>query len=339
VLDRCSAPSDGDRLFLCSRFVPNDDSRWEVPETAGPAVLLVGDQVVGAWLPSGAEPPDGSWLSEPSGLPGFGEHKLEGALLQYAWDLVSSNPERLARDLSRLETSSLPDGVHRLGTGPISLGADVTIEPGVLFDTRNGGVRLDDGVEVRAGARLAGPIHAGAGSRLLGGAFDTVSAGPRCYLRGEMEETVVLGYSNKAHDGFLGHAYVGSWVNFGAMTTNSDLKNNYGSVRLGDRDGELETGLIKLGCLIGDHVKTAIGTMLNTGSVVEAGANLFGDSRPPKWVRSFAWGHSPGAPVYDRAAFVETALTVMRRRRIETDDQTRGWLTACWDESQNLGST
>ena len=152
------------------------------------------------------------------------------------------------------------------------------------------GIRLDDGVEVRAGARLAGPVHAGVGSRLLGGPFDAVSAGPRCYLRGEIEETVVLGYTNKAHDGFLGHAYLGSWVNLGAMTTNSDLKNNYGSVRLGDRDGEIETGLIKLGCLIGDHVKTAIGTMLNTGTVVEAGANLFGDSRPPKWIRAFAWG-------------------------------------------------
>jgi hypothetical protein len=121
------------------------------------------------------------------------------------------------------------------------------------------------------------------------------------------------------------------------MTTNSDLKNNYGPVRLGDRDGEIETGLIKLGCLVGDHVKTAIGTMLNTGTVVEAGANRFGDSRPPKWVRPFAWGHSPGAPVYDRSAFIDTALMVMKRRQVEPDDRTRAWLAACWDESQQRG--
>ncbi len=334
VLSRSSAPAIGDRLFLCSRFVPTDDSTWETPATKGPALLLVGDEVVGAWLPDGVEPPDAAWFSDPAGIPGFGEQQANGSLLRNVWDLVSGNPERLAHDLSALQTSSLPDDVHLLGSGPVSLGADVGIEPGALFDTRNGGIRLDGGVEVRAGARLAGPLHAGAGSRLLGGPLGAVSAGPRCYLRGEIEETVVLGYANKAHDGFLGHAYLGSWVNLGAMTTNSDLKNNYGPVRLGDPNGELETGLIKLGCLIGDHVKTAIGTMLNTGTVVGSGANLFGDARPPKWVRPYSWGHSPGAPVYEQGAFVETALLVMKRRHIESDDRTRAWLAACWEESQ-----
>jgi len=334
VLHRNSAPATGDRLFLCSRFVPTDNSTWESPATPGPALLLVGDEVAGAWLPDGVDAPDHAWFLDPAGVPGFREQQLDGVLLHEVWDLVSGNPERLARDLSAVETSSLPDGVHLLGSGPVSLGVDVSIEPGVLIDTRHGGIRLDDGVEVRAGARLAGPLHAGTGSRLLGGPFDAVSAGPRCYLRGEIEETVVLGYVNKAHDGFLGHAYLGSWVNLGAMTTNSDLKNNYGPVRLGDRSGELETGLVKLGCLIGDHVKTAIGTMLNTGTVVETGANLFGDSRPPKWVRPFSWGHSPGAPVYEQGAFIETALHVMNRRQIEPDDRTRAWLAACWEESQ-----
>jgi len=334
VSHRNSAPATGDRLFLCSRFVPTDNSTWESPATPGPALLLVGDEVAGAWLPDGVDAPDHAWFLDPAGVPGFREQQLDGVLLHEVWDLVSGNPERLARDLSAVETSSLPDGVHLLGSGPVSLGVDVSIEPGVLIDTRHGGIRLDDGVEVRAGARLAGPLHAGTGSRLLGGPFDAVSAGPRCYLRGEIEETVVLGYVNKAHDGFLGHAYLGSWVNLGAMTTNSDLKNNYGPVRLGDRSGELETGLVKLGCLIGDHVKTAIGTMLNTGTVVETGANLFGDSRPPKWVRPFSWGHSPGAPVYEQGAFIETALHVMNRRQIEPDDRTRAWLAACWEESQ-----
>jgi UDP-N-acetylglucosamine diphosphorylase/glucosamine-1-phosphate N-acetyltransferase len=338
VLTRSEAPVEGDRLLLCSRFVPSENSSWSSPATPGTALLLVADQVAGAWLPAGTEIPDASWFSEPVGLPGFSEQQLDGVLLHNVWDLVSGNPERLAHDLSGLESSPLPDGVHLLGAGPVSFGADVSIEPGVLFDTRRGGIRLDDGVEVRAGARLAGPVHTGAGSRLLGGPFNAVSAGPRCYLRGEIEETIVLGYTNKAHAGFLGHAYLGSWVNLGAMTTNSDLKNNYGPVRLGGRGGEIETGLVKLGCLIGDHVKTAIGTMINTGTVVEAGANLFGDSRPPKWVPPFAWGHVPGAPTYDRGAFVETALLVMDRRQIQPDDRTRAFLAACWDESQRCGS-
>ena len=118
---------------------PPTASRWEGPATPGPALLLVGDQVAGAWLPAGADAPDEPWLSDPSGLPGFSEHPLDGTLLQNVWDLVSGNPERLARDVSALEPSCLPDGVHLLGTGPVSLGVDVNIEPGVLFDTRHGG--------------------------------------------------------------------------------------------------------------------------------------------------------------------------------------------------------
>ena len=337
ILNRNAAPSEGDRLCLCSRFVPSEDAVWESPAGNGPALLLVGAQVAGAWLPAGTDAPDESWFSGPAELSGFGELQLDGSMLENVWDLVGGNPERLARDLSGLDSTSLPDGVHLLGAGPVSLGANVCVEPGVLSDTRHGGIRLDDGVEVRAGTRLAGPVHAGPASRLLGGPFDALSAGPRCYLRGEIEETVVLGYANKAHDGFLGHAYLGSWVNLGAMTTNSDLKNNYGTIRLGDRHGEVETGLIKLGCLIGDHVKTAIGTMINTGTVVEAGANLFGDSRPPKWVRPFAWGHAPDAPTYERDAFVDTALLVMKRRQIQPDDRSRAFLAACWDESQRNG--
>ncbi len=334
VLDRSAAPTGGDRLFLCSRFVPADGCRWETLPDTGPALLLVDDRVAGAWLPSGIEPPDSAWFSEPAGLPGFGERQVDGMLLEHVWDLVSGNPDRLARDLYAIESSRLPDGIHVLGQGPVGIGEGVNIEPGSLFDTRHGGIRIEDQVEIRSGARISGPFHAGVGSRLLGGAFDAVSAGPRCFLRGEIEETIVQGFSNKAHDGFLGHAYVGSWVNLGAMTTNSDLKNNYGTVRLGGRDGEIETGLLKLGCLIGDHVKTAIGTMINTGTVVEAGANVFGDSRPPKWIPPFAWGHSPDAPVYDRGAFIDTALAVMRRRMIDPDDRTRIWLASCWDESQ-----
>jgi UDP-N-acetylglucosamine diphosphorylase / glucose-1-phosphate thymidylyltransferase / UDP-N-acetylgalactosamine diphosphorylase / glucosamine-1-phosphate N-acetyltransferase / galactosamine-1-phosphate N-acetyltransferase len=107
-----------------------------------------------------------------------------------------------------------------------------------------------------------------------------------------VEETVVLGYSNKAHDGFLGHAYLGRWVNLGALTTNSDLKNNYGTIRMWTPGGETDTGLIKLGCLLGDYVKTGIGALLNTGTVVGAGSNLFG-TRP---CRRSTCRRSAGAP-------------------------------------------
>jgi len=332
ALVRDALTGNGPRLFLSSRFVPGTGTRLELPVADEPLLLLADDIVVGLALPSGSEGPDASWLSKPGTFPGARERHVVGSTLDRPWTLVARNPDRLAEDLSAAneESIALPPGVHRIGDGRLRIGEGVRIEPGVLLDLREGGIRLDAGTEVLAGARLAGPLHAGPGCRLLGGPLGALSAGPRCHLRGEIEETVVLGYANKAHDGFLGHACLGRWVNLGALTTNSDLKNNYGSVRVELPTGVVDTGLLKFGCLLGDHVKTAIGTMLNTGSLIGAGANLFGGP-PPRRVPAFSWGGSPGAPVYDRARFLATAAVAMGRRGVEADGPTLSWLGACWD--------
>ncbi len=334
VLTRDSALPDVGRLLLCTRAVPSDGITLE-DALDRPTLIRVGGAVAGCYLPAGSPDPGAGWLLEPAKLPGVAaEVDLAGGLLPAAWSLVEEIAERLARDLaatSETERAALPKGVHRVGSGPVSLGDGILLEPGVLLDTTQGGIHLEDGVEVRAGARLAGPLHAGAGTRLLGGSFASLSAGPRCNLRGEIEHTVVLGYSNKAHDGFLGHAYLGRWVNLGALTTNSDLKNNYGPVRVGTPDGDVDTGLLKLGCLVGDHVKTAIGTLLNTGTAIGAGANLFGVGPPPRWVEPFSWGFGRSAAVYDRERFLDAAARVMERRDVAFDLGVRKWLAAVWE--------
>ena len=202
------------------------------------------------------------------------------------------------------------------------------IAPGVVLDTRHGPIRLDDGVVVEPFTRLVGPAYVGHDTILLGGPFDAISIGPVCKVHGEVEESVILGYSNKAHDGFLGHAYLGMWVNLGALTTNSDLKNNYGDVRLWTPAGEADTGSRKIGCFLGDHVKTAIGTLLNTGTVVEAGSNIFG-GMPPKYVPPFSWG-APDS-VYDIDRFLETAAIVLGRRDVVLTDSQRDLLQAAFD--------
>ena len=130
----------------------------------------------------------------------------------------------------------------------------------------------------------------GRNSIILGGVLSEVSIGPVCKVRGEVECSLILGYSNKGHDGFLGHAYLGRWVNLGAFTTNSDLKNSYGQVRVGGASGPVDTGLMKVGCFLGDHVKTGIGTFLNTGTVIGTGSNVFGGAMPPTYVPPFSWG-------------------------------------------------
>jgi UDP-N-acetylglucosamine diphosphorylase/glucosamine-1-phosphate N-acetyltransferase len=209
---------------------------------------------------------------------------------------------------------------------------NVAIEPFVLLDVSAGPIWLEQGVTIRSFTRLAGPAWIGRSTTLLGGSISASSIGPHCKIRGEVEATVVNGFTNKAHDGFLGHAYVGRWVNLGALTTNSDLKNNYGTVRIWTPDGETDTGEKKIGCLLGDHVKTAIGTMFNTGTVVGAGANIFGAGMPPKRVSPFAWGDTGATWDIDR--FLETAETAMGRRNVALTPGLRAvlrraWQTAC----------
>ena len=332
-------PRDRPRLLVCSRLVPDLSATFDPPPR--PALLTAGGRVAGCWLPAGREAPDAGWLARPSELPDLGPLEVEGRLLEAPWELVARCPERIARDVSALAPRSarrtpddLPTGVHAEGDAPLFVGEGARLEPGAHLDLREGPVWLDRDVEVRSGARLGGPLYAGPGTRLLGGPLEALSAGPVCKLRGEISASVFLGWVNKAHEGHLGHAYLGRWVNLGASTVNSDLKNNYGPVRLGGPDGPVETGLTKMGCLLGDHVKTAIGTLLGTGTVAGVGANLFGPTRPPSWVPPFSWGAGPGADRWRRDEFLDTAGAVMARRDVELGTGGRRWLAAVWEEAR-----
>ena len=263
---------------------------------------------------------------------------LAGTMLQNVWDLVAGSPAQTARDIEAeapRESAALPDGVWAVGEGRLIVEDGVAIEPGVVFDRAHGPIWLRSGVTVRAFSRIAGPTVVDAGTTLLGGPYDAVSIGPTCKVHGEVEESVILGYSNKAHDGFLGHAYLGRWVNLGALTTNSDLKNNYGPVRIDLGHGEIDTGITKLGCFLGDHVKTGIGMMLNTGTVVGAGSMIYGSGAhmPPKHVPPFVWGTGDDWVSYRFDKFVETARTVMSRRKVELDAANEEVLRRAWQDS------
>lgn len=129
-----------------------------------------------------------------------------------------------------------------------------------------------------------------------------------------MDTAVLLGYANKAHEGYLGHALVGRWVNLGALTTGSDLRNDYRPVRVGIPGGPQDSGLLKVGVFLGDHVRTGIGTLLNSGTVVGAGSALFGGGMAPKSVPPFTWAGPGEASVYRWESFLDTARTVVARR-------------------------
>lgn len=315
-----------------ARAVPALDAAWG----DRPANLWVADALAGVRLPADADPPREDWFATPRPRPGLPDRAMPGEWIEHPWDLVSAGAGRLAADLAATlgqEVAETPHGCWRLGDGPLRIGHGSRVEPGVLFDTRDGPIELGARVEIRTGTRLGGPLYAGPGSRLLGGDISRFSGGTRSHVRGEVDGVTTLGYSNKAHDGFLGHAYLGRWVNLGAMTVSSDLKHTYGGVRVGPPGALRDTGLLKFGCLLGDHVKTAIGTRLETGCVVGAGSSLFGSEAPPRWVEPFSWGGGGEAERYRRAAFISNATRVIERRGLEGSAEFGAWLGDVWDEA------
>ncbi|MCY4573399.1 MAG: putative sugar nucleotidyl transferase [Gemmatimonadetes bacterium] len=305
-------PGDnGHRLLLSSRFVP-DEAPAEWP--GGSVVVSAGGTPVGIRVPHGTALPGGIEAGRyPEAWPRVA---VEGRVLASPWELMATNRERLRADGARFPGTALPAGVHRVGDGAISVAPGAVVEAGVVLDTTGGPVMVGTGAHVRAPGRICGPAWVGPGSTILGGELAGVSIGPECRVRGEVVSSLVLGHANKAHDGFLGHSIVGRWVNLGAMTSNSNLKNTYGPVRVQVDGRTVETGLMKAGCMLGDHVRTGIGTLLDTGTVVGAGSNLFGGRLPPKSVPPFAWGSGAGSGEYDIERFLDTAAVVMRRRGV-----------------------
>jgi UDP-N-acetylglucosamine diphosphorylase/glucosamine-1-phosphate N-acetyltransferase len=206
--------------------------------------------------------------------------------------------------------------------GRIRIGRNVRISPGVSIDASSGPVRLEDDVAVMSGATLSGPLHVGPGSTIKMGAriYGETTIGPVCKVGGEVAESVIHGYSNKQHDGFIGHSYLGEWVNIGAGSNTSDMKNNYSTVRVDVGGTTVDSGHLFVGLFVGDHSKSGIGTVFNTGSVLGVCSNIFGADYPPKYMPSFVWGGSRGFVEHELPKAIETARRSMARRGKTLDE-------------------
>jgi UDP-N-acetylglucosamine diphosphorylase / glucose-1-phosphate thymidylyltransferase / UDP-N-acetylgalactosamine diphosphorylase / glucosamine-1-phosphate N-acetyltransferase / galactosamine-1-phosphate N-acetyltransferase len=261
--------------------------------------------------------------------------EIEGVHLRGTYDLLTALEQLLIADCADFLAAphpGIPEGSVVLGNPKQLIVLGGTVEPGVVFDLRPGAVVIDQGAEVRSGSRLEGPLYVGPNTRILGGFLRTSVFGPECRVRGEISSSVFLGYANKSHEGFVGHSVVGHWVNLGAGTTTSNLKNTYGPVRLEVQGERIETGRLNLGSLVGDHAKTAIGTMLSTGTVISAGANVFGALGAPKYVPPFAWGCS-GSERMSEEGFLRVAERVMLRRNIPFSADRRESLRLAYQRS------
>lgn len=314
------APVAGPSVVAASWFAPSGE-----PLEIAPGVRrLTHEGATVAWVVEEGETWDGPHDD------GDGQ-EVDGLVLHGAYDLLTALEHLLPADCS----DYLAGGGDEIPGGSIVIGepSEVVIlgafiEPGVVFDTRGGAIVVDEGAQVRSGARLEGPLYVGPQSIVLGGDLRGSVLGPQCRVRGEVTSCVFLGYTNKAHDGFVGHSVLGAWVNLGAGTTTSNLKNTYGDVRLEVGGERIETGRQFLGSLIADHAKTAIGSMLGTGTIIGAGANIFGGAAP-KWVPPFAWGIRGDVRLTEEG-FLTTAGRVLPRRQVELTSERAAGLTATY---------
>lgn len=251
-----------------------------------------------------------------------GSRQVEARLVEFPWDLVDSNREMIRKDFEIKNRRGIEGKVDRnaylINPDLIYIEKGATVEAGVVLDATEGPIYIEEGARIRPPTIVDGPSYIGKetlidGAKIRGGC----SIGPVCRMAGEIEESIIHGYTNKHHEGFIGHSYIGEWVNLGALTTTSDLKNTYGTVKVYLNGKKIDTGKMKVGCFIGDHTKTGIGTLLDTGCVMGVAVNFFGGGRAPRFIPSFSWG---GANEFEENRLdkvVEVARIVMERRGMQ----------------------
>ncbi len=241
------------------------------------------------------------------------------------WDIFQKNGEAIMLDFDLLthsrKSESLSDSVTVIGNKNL-----IFLEPGAvceaaILNTKNGPIYIGKDAEVMEGSVIRGPFCLGehSATKLCTKIYGPTTIGPHCKVGGEINNSVIFGFSNKAHDGFLGNSVLGEWCNLGADTNNSNLKNNYANVKIYNyrQQKMIDTGLQFCGLIMGDHSKTGINTMLNTGTVVGVACNIYGGNFLPTHVPSFKWGGAEGLESYQFEKFIETAERVYQRRGLE----------------------
>jgi len=265
-------------------------------------------------------------------------------VLEHLWDVIAFHPDELLRDAETLELGHIDGDVHPsvalVNRANIYVGSGAVVRAGAVLDAEDGFVAIGSGAIVDPQAVLMQNVSLAPWSRAKIGAkiFSNVAVGVASKVGGEVEDSIIEPFANKQHDGFLGHSYLSSWCNLGAATNTSDLKNNYSRITLRRQGQSYPTGLQFLGLLMGDHSKSSINSMFNTGTVVGTGSNIFGGDFPPKEVPSFSWGGCGGFEHYDVEKAVETARKVMERRKVTMSSAYEAMFRAVADNGAERGA-
>jgi UDP-N-acetylglucosamine diphosphorylase / glucose-1-phosphate thymidylyltransferase / UDP-N-acetylgalactosamine diphosphorylase / glucosamine-1-phosphate N-acetyltransferase / galactosamine-1-phosphate N-acetyltransferase len=317
-------------LFINGRVIADQNLARKIPIGSKKDVLYVHDDVpvaanVTAARLSKLRESLGNVISS-SVFEGLPRVEIDVKIASYPWDLVHANGRELVLDFHALVGKKTKRkrrkfaGLFLIGNEGIFIADSAVIKPGVVLDAEKGPIYIGKNVTIHPFVTIEGPAYVGDGSIVKANStiYENTSIGTVCKVGGEIEESIIHGYSNKQHSGFLGHSYLGAWVNLGAGTNTSDLKNNYSPVTVHLGAEEIDTGLQFVGLTMGDHSKSAINSMFNTGTIVGVSSNIAGSGFPPKYVPSFTWEAPGGAfTTYKIDRAIDVARRVMARRNVE----------------------
>lgn len=264
----------------------------------------------------------------------------EALTVEHTWDIFQKNDQAIREDFELLTedrySEPIPKSVNVISPENVFIEEGAKLEF-VTLNASTGPIYIGKDAEIMEGSVIRGPFALGdhAQVKLATKIYGATTVGPHCRVGGEVNNSVMFAYSNKGHDGFLGNSVLGEWCNIGADSNNSNLKNNYESVKLWDYETErfVNTGLQFCGLMMGDHSKCGINTMFNTGTVVGVSANIFGAGFPRNYIANFTWGGAQGTQAYLPKKAFETAKIVMGRRDIEFTEQDAAILQHVFDET------
>ena len=323
-----------ENVLINASFLPNETLATMVSELSENQAIFFGEEVIAFYTKESQEEVD---------LATYEAIEFDGDVLRIenSWDIFSKNAaaiqedfdfiteDRKSQPISKTNTVINPENIFleegavvecsilNASSGPIYIGANAEVMEGAMI---RGAFALCEGAIVKMGAKIYG----------------ATTVGPHSRIGGEVNNSVLLGYANKGHDGYLGNSVIGEWCNLGADTNNSNLKNNYDHVRLWNYETEdfSKTGLQFCGLMMGDHSKCGINTMFNTGTVVGVSTNIYGAGFPRNFVPSYSWGGASGFTEYLPNKAFETARLVMSRRGIEFDEKEEAILTHVFEETK-----
>ncbi|MFZ0456323.1 MAG: putative sugar nucleotidyl transferase [Ignavibacteriaceae bacterium] len=342
--------NDNECLFINGRILAPSNLAEIIPLSGENKVYIFNDVLIAARISGKNLEEVKTKLNDLLSISDFNNsasETVEISVINYAWDLIHNNASELLNDYKFLmKTVNIQnnlnrknfDGVHLIEKDNIYISEGANLKPGVVLDASNGPVYIGKNVNILPNAVIEGPSFIDENSKIKSCAtiYANVSIGNTCKVGGEIENSVFLPLSNKQHSGFIGHAYIGSWVNIGADTNCSDLKNNYGHIKAFVNGNEVNTNQQFLGLIMGDHSKTAINTMFNSGTTVGFSCNIFGTGFPEKYIPSFSWGGNDSISTYDVEKSISTAKKVLIRRNKEMNNPEEKLFRKIFELTKNL---